>query len=85
MLKKQIYMEMNKSLVTAKKSLKGLFSRVDIDQSDKIDVKEFEAMFKKMGLNLTNDQCKNIFQSIDFDLSGDISFPEFIADFEHTV
>ena len=76
---------MNAALTQAGKTIKGFFARVDVDQSDKIDLIEFKSMFEKMKLKLTHAQAEQIFNSIDFDYSGDISFPEFIADYEHTI
>jgi len=84
-LKKDIYMTISKALQQTGKSLKGIFAKVDSDQSDEIDLIEFKSMFEKMKLKLTHLQAEQIFNSIDFDYSGCVSFPEFISDFEHTV
>jgi hypothetical protein len=40
-LKKRIYMEMNAAFKQAGKSLKALFSKIDIDDSNKIELDEF--------------------------------------------
>jgi hypothetical protein len=44
-LKKRIYMEMNTQFKQAGKSLKALFSKIDIDDSNKIEADEFQSMF----------------------------------------
>ncbi len=68
------------------KTLKNFFAKVDIDNSNQIDIDEFKAMFQKMELtSFTDIEIQKIFNSIDFDWSGKITFPEFIADFENTV
>lgn len=79
-------MEMNKAFKDKGKSLKGLFNRVDVDQSNEIELEEFMAMFHKMGLTqLTQVEVQHIFNSVDFDLSGNVTFPEFLSDFDHVV
>lgn len=84
-LKHRIYKEIHNALEKTKKSLRSLFSRVDIDQSNEIECDEFSAMFLKMGIKLTTQEAEQIFNSVDFDLSGNITFPEFSADFDHFV
>ena len=44
-LKKRIYMEMHTAFTKTGKSLKNLFDRVDIDNSNQIDMEEFKGMF----------------------------------------
>jgi Ca2+-binding EF-hand superfamily protein len=44
-LKKRIYVEMNKAFTSTGKSLKNLFDRVDIDNSNQIEFEEFKGMF----------------------------------------
>lgn len=84
--KKRLYMEVNKGFKATGKSLKSLFSTVDVDQSDEIDLVEFTAMFVKMGVkDLTPQEAEHLFLSIDFDLSGKVTYPEFVADFDHFV
>ena len=59
---------------------------VDIDQSNRIEIDEFKAMFEKMGIKEASSvEIQQIFSSIDFDFSNSIEFPEFIHDFETTV
>jgi len=53
-LKKKIFMEMDKAFKQSGKTLKNLFDRVDIDNSNQIDQLEFKAMFQKMDLKLTD-------------------------------
>lgn len=76
---------MNNAFQKTGKSLKNLFDKVDIDNSNQIDFDEFRSMFQKMNLKLTDKEVKDIFNSIDFDWSGKITYPEFIADFKKTV
>ncbi len=78
-------MEMNKVFIQTGKTLKNLFDKVDIDNSNELEFVEFKAMFDKMNLKLTEKEVRDIFNSIDFDWSGKITFPEFIADFKRTV
>ena len=47
-------MEMDKAFKQSGKTLKNLFDRVDIDNSNQIDQLEFKAMFQKMDLKLTD-------------------------------
>ena len=84
-LKKRIFMEMQGAFNKSGKSLKNLFDRVDVDQSNQIEFDEFKLMFEKMGVKLTEVEVHNIFNSVDFDISGKITYPEFMADFEKTV
>lgn len=76
-------MEMHNAFKGMNKNLKGLFQKVDVDDSNKIDLIEFRGMFAKMGLKLTEAESEYIFKSIDFDMSGEVTFPEFMADFDH--
>jgi Ca2+-binding EF-hand superfamily protein len=52
-LKKRIYMEINNAFKQSGKTLRSLFSAVDVDQSNEIELDEFRAMYDKMGLKLT--------------------------------
>lgn len=57
-LKHKIYKEIHTALTQHKKTLRSLFSRVDIDQSNEIEVDEFNAMFQKMNVKLTNQEVE---------------------------
>lgn len=84
-LKKRIYQEINKAFLETKKSLKNLFDKVDVDNSNQIDLDEFKSMFERMKVKLTDKEVRDIFNSVDFDWSGKVTYPEFIADFNKTV
>jgi Ca2+-binding EF-hand superfamily protein len=60
---------------------KQAFSRVDIDGSGQIDQVELEDLFlqltKDMGMEITNDQLKDIMELMDSDHSGQVDFEEF--------
>ena len=47
-------MEMHTAFTKTGKSLKNLFDRVDIDNSNQIDMEEFKGMFQKMNLKLSD-------------------------------
>lgn len=67
------------------KSLKNLFDKIDVDNSNKIEMDEFKAMFQKMNVPINDKEVRDIFNSIDFDWSGHITYPEFVADYEKTL
>ena len=62
-----------------------MFRSIDVNQTDKLDLIEFKAMFEKMKITITTVQAEHIFNSIDFDNSGEISYSEFVSDFNHYV
>ena len=39
-------------------------------------------MFKKMSINITESDCREIFKTIDYDNSGEIQWAEFKHDFD---
>ena len=47
-LKKSIFVEMDKAFKKSGTSLKSLFNKIDVNQSDNIDLIEFKAMFERM-------------------------------------
>jgi len=51
--KKDIYTELDKAFKLTNKTLRSLFSKVDVDQSNEIELDEFSAMFQKMNIKLT--------------------------------
>ncbi len=84
-LKKRIYDKMNQAFIASGKNLKNLFDKVDLDQSNQIELDEFKNMFRSMKVEASDFELENIFFSIDFDLSGKITYPEFIADFDNYI
>jgi Ca2+-binding EF-hand superfamily protein len=60
---------------------KKAFSKVDIDGSGQIDQGELGDLFKQltkdMGMEITEDQIKDIMELMDSDNSGQVDFEEF--------
>ena len=56
---------------------KVVFKVMDADNSGKIKYKEFKAIFKALGMDLSKEQMKKKFREADKDNSGSINFKEF--------
>ena len=57
-MKKNLFTAMSNALAQEGKTIEGFFKRVDVDQSNRIDLVEFRAMFEKMRMKLTNAQSE---------------------------
>jgi Ca2+-binding EF-hand superfamily protein len=55
-MKKKIYEVMDKAFKSSKKSLRTLFSKVDANQSNELDLLEFTSMFEMMNLHFTKEE-----------------------------
>ena len=55
------------------------FTLIDADGSGALDIYEFRAALKRMGLGLTDQQVEVVLEAVDTDGNGTVEFSEFIA------
>ena len=56
-----------------------MFRKLDLDGSGELDHEEMKVMFKNLGLELTEEEEKEVMRQIDLDGSGEIDYEEFLA------
>ena len=59
------------------------FRELDVDDSGTVDVDEFSALFKKLGMKMSKREVRTIISEVDVDNSGEIEFNEFLLVMKH--
>ena len=59
--------------------LKQLFNQLDTDNTGTLDQDEIEKAFKKIGINIEDEDLKTIWEGLDFHKDGEVNYTEFLA------